>query len=87
MNLRNGNIRALVRSFVEQKLEIRGLIDFADDAPLVEAGILDSLGMFEFIAFIESNFGIHVSDQEIVLSNFESIDATAAFIERKQVTP
>ena len=83
-HLRNGHIRTLVRSFVEKELETRGLTEMADDASLAEAGIVDSLGIFQLIAFIESNFRIHISDQEIVLSNFESIDATVAFIARKQ---
>ena len=83
---KNGHIRALVRSFVEQELETRGLSELADDASLAEAGIVDSLGIFQLIAFLETSFRIHISDQEIVLSNFESIDATVAFVTRKQET-
>ena len=86
MNLQNGQIRALIRSYVGQQLESRGLTDIADDASLAEAGIVDSLGIFQLIAFLESNLRIHISDHEIVLSNFESINATVAFIERKQGT-
>ena len=82
----NGHIRTLVRSFVEQELETRGLSELADDASLAEAGIVDSLGIFQLIAFLEASFRIHISDQEIVLSNFESIDATVAFVTRKQGT-
>lgn len=85
--MQNGHIRSLVRSYVGRELEERGLTEMSDDASLADAGIVDSLGVFQLIAFIESNFGIHISDQEIVLSNFESIDATVAFIERKQGTP
>ena len=82
----NGHIRTLVRSFVEQELETRGLSELADDASLAEAGIVDSLGIFQLIAFLETSFRIHISDQEIVLSNFESIDATVAFVTRKSET-
>lgn len=86
-HFQNGQIRAQIRSFVAQELETRGLTDIADDASLFETGIVDSLGIFQLIAFLESNFGIHISDQEIVLTNFESIDATVAFVARKQGTP
>ena len=78
------HIRTAVQLYVRKELETRGLTDIADDASLSEAGIVDSLGVFQLIAFLESTFAIHISDQEIVLSNFESIDATVDFISRKR---
>jgi len=83
-NPKTERIHAQIRPFVLEQLETRGVTDISDHASLVEAGIIDSLGIFQFIAFLESAFLIQISDDEIVLSNFESIDATVGFVASKQ---
>jgi acyl carrier protein len=75
--------RLQIRRFVLDQLESRRVSEIGDDASLVEAGIIDSLGIFQLIAFLESTFRIHISDEEIVLSNFESIATTVDFVSRK----
>ena len=82
-----GTLRSEVRTFVRQQLEARGVTDIPDDASLVDAGVIDSLGIFQLIAFLESTFRIHISDDEIALSNFETIDATVSFVAAKLGRP
>ena len=82
-----GSLRSDVRTFVRQQLETRGVTDIPDDASLVDAGVIDSLGIFQLIAFLESTFRIHISDNEIALSNFETIDATVGFVAAKLGMP
>jgi acyl carrier protein len=55
-----------------------------DDDPLVESGIIDSTSVLELIDFLESHFGIQVTDAEIVPGNFGSISALTEFVERKR---
>ena len=57
----------------------------ADD-PLLDQGLVDSVGIFELVAFIERDFGVHVQDEEIVPENFETARHIARFVERKQQT-
>ena len=52
--------------------------------PLVESGIIDSTSVLELIEFLESHFGIEVTDAEIVPGNFGSISALTEFVERKR---
>ena len=80
-------VRSEVRTFVRQQLEARGVTDIPDDASLIDAGVIDSLGIFQLIAFLESTFRIHISDDEIVLSNFQTIDATVSFVAAKLGMP
>lgn len=51
-----------------------------DDESLVDAGILDSFGLAELIAWIESTYGVKVPDRDLALENFASIDRTATYI-------
>jgi acyl carrier protein len=51
---------------------------------LLEQGIMDSTGVLELVAFLESQFGIKVADDELLPENLDSVDQIAAFIVRKQ---
>ena len=53
------------------------------DTPLFEKGIIDSTGVLELIAFIEENFSVKVTDEELVQSNFSNISAIDRFIQSK----
>ena len=53
------------------------------DTLIFAQGIMDSMGFISIIDFIEENFSITASDNELLESNFESINAIANFVSRK----
>jgi acyl carrier protein len=53
---------------------------------LVEDGIIDSTGILELVEFLESQFGINVSEEETVPENLGTIAALTSFVMEKQVT-
>lgn len=55
-----------------------------DDEDLIEAGIIDSTSVLELIEFLESRFGIEVTDAETVPGNLGSISALTRFVESKR---
>jgi acyl carrier protein len=76
---------------VNARDEIRGFIsdtffvdDFADGDSFLKAGIIDSTGMMELVAFIEQQFSVKVDDSELVPENLDSLDNLCRFIERKK---
>jgi acyl carrier protein len=54
------------------------------DEPLLTNGILDSLGVLDVVAFLESEFRITVGDEDLLPENFESLARLTAFVEEKQ---
>jgi len=58
---------------------------FSDDDSFLETSIIDSTGMLELVAFVETSFGIEVADTELVPENLDSINKLAGFIEKKKV--
>lgn len=56
----------------------------ADHASLLEQGVMDSTGVLELVAFLESQFGIAVNDSELVPENLDSVERIVAFVERKR---
>lgn len=55
----------------------------ASDTMLIDRGIIDSLGIFLLVDFIQNRFGITVNPDEIVIENFETINAIKTLVEKK----
>ena len=75
-----------IRNFIVEKFPLarkRG-INFQDN--LLESGILDSLGILDLVAFVEQNFGIVLTDDELVPEHFQSIDRLTTFIQSKSTS-
>ena len=54
------------------------------DESFLETGIIDSTGVLELVAFLESTYGFRVRDNELTPDNLDSLDKVAAFVLRKQ---
>ena len=79
------SIQDRVRSFIIDELRFRGSAkDLKNDLPLLEKEILDSMGIFQVVAFLESEFGIEIDDEDLVPDNFGTIDGIARLVESKQ---
>lgn len=55
-----------------------------DDISLLDAGIMDSVGVMELVAFLEQDFGLAVEDDELVPENLDSVSNLVRFIGAKQ---
>jgi acyl carrier protein len=53
-----------------------------DDDRLFSAGIIDSFGVLELIAFLEDTFGISIDTARHDLTEFDTIAKIAALVER-----
>jgi acyl carrier protein len=68
--------RAAIRGFIVERLApATGRTDVADEEDLIDTGIVDSLGIFHLVAFLEERFGLKVRDDEITPDNFGTIAA------------
>ena len=78
------DISLAVRRFISESFLFREDLDsIADDASLLEAGVIDSTGVLELVAFLETSFGIEVADDEMLPENLDSIRAISAYVQRK----
>ena len=50
---------------------------------LIEAGVIDSTGVLELIEYLESNYEIQISDEEVLPDNLDSIDRIGRFVSSK----
>ncbi|BBZ34891.1 acyl carrier protein [Mycolicibacterium confluentis] len=56
----------------------------ADGDSLMEGGVIDSTGILELIEFLESHFGIEVSESETVPQNLDTIANLTQFVTAKK---
>jgi acyl carrier protein len=81
----NETVLSRVRVFIEENFLFREDVSgLSDTDSLLENGIMDSTGILELVAFLESDFEIQMSDAEIVPENLDSIAAIVAYLERKR---
>jgi acyl carrier protein len=74
-----------IRRFITEELSTNGSSDtLTDDFPLLERQVLDSLGMFQLVGYLESEFGIEILDEELVPENFGSVRNIARLVEQKR---
>lgn len=61
----------------------KGIGDLIETDDLVEAEVMDSLGIMKLILFLEENFQIKISDDDLTLENFKSIETIYSLAESK----
>lgn len=73
-----------VRAFICGTMLV-GLSDqsIEPDESLVQRGVVDSTGVLELVEFLQERYGIRVADEEITLDNLDTLDAIAAYLQRK----
>lgn len=77
-------INQQVREFISSNFYVQDAMALADDASLLEHGIIDSTGVLEVITFIEDTFGVTVDDKEMLPENLDSIERISSFVRRKK---
>jgi acyl carrier protein len=85
MQTSQSEIITRVRDFVQENfLYMHSNFQLADDDPLLEKGVLDSMSIVEMISFIEHEFGIRANEEEVSDANFGSLSGMARFVSEKQ---
>lgn len=79
-------VKQAIRAYlVDEALEGRPEGDLEEHTNLIEEDILDSLGIFSMIEFLEERFGIQVDPAEVVFENFETMGAIEQLVSSKRV--
>ncbi|MFD1252083.1 MULTISPECIES: acyl carrier protein [Devosia] len=75
------NIEQNIKNFiVEQFLFGDASVAPANDASLLDDGIMDSTSVLELVAYIEESYGLEIPDADIVPANLDSIAAITRYI-------
>jgi acyl carrier protein len=76
-------VKQELASFIEKNLVGDRRPEPIDDAtPLIDEGILDSMGLMQIVAFLEERAGVRVPDDEVTPDNFATIDSIDRMVDR-----
>jgi len=76
-------IKPKIKTFIFEKFPLARRQQLKDGDPLLESGILDSLGVLDLVHFAEQEFSIHIADEELTPENFQSVDCISRFVRSK----
>ncbi|HZQ23239.1 MAG TPA: acyl carrier protein [Terriglobales bacterium] len=79
------SVREQIHDFIQENLaSVKGIDSFTDQDSLMESGIIDSLGIFRLVSFLEDTFGVRVADEEITPENLKSVEVIEELVNRKK---
>ena len=71
--------QVLIDYFIESTNEV-----VTADTPLVEGGVIDSMGVLALIEFIEGKYALDLDLDDLTIENFATIKDIKNFIQSKQ---
>jgi len=77
------SIEQRIQTFLLDKFPLARKAGIGKDTALLEKGILDSLGILDVVSFLENEFSMVVSDDELVPENFQTLSTLSAFVVKK----
>ncbi len=78
------SVAAEVEKFIVEEIALgTGIESVGHDEDLLAQDVIDSLGIVELVAFLESRYGIKVGDDDLLPENFSSVNRVVAFVEAK----
>ena len=85
MQISQSEIIARVRDFVQDNfLYMHTDFQLNNDDHLLEKGVIDSMSIVEMISFVEQEFGVHATEEEISDANFGSLARIARYVSDKR---
>jgi acyl carrier protein len=80
--MEGSRVETIINEYISQEL-VRdpALLPLADETPLLDSGILDSLSLLRLVIFVEERFGLTMSDDaDLLPENFASVNTICAHL-------
>jgi acyl carrier protein len=78
------DVQDRLRTFIVEELQYEGEpSQLTEDLPLLERGVIDSVGIFQLVSFIETEYGVEIADEELVPQHFGTLGGISRLIETK----
>ena len=77
-------VEGSIKKYIENKF-LRGDAkkSISTEESLLDSGLIDSMGIFELVAFLEKEFDIEITDEDLVPDNFESLNLIASMVTKR----
>ena len=79
------NMRERIKGYIIDNFLFGDEENLEDQTSFLDAGIVDSTGILELVDFLDNEFRIKISDDEILPENLDSINNIINFLDKKSV--
>ena len=79
------NVREKIKFFIVDNFLFGDEENLENHTSFMDGAIIDSTGILELVDYIEKDFKITISDEEILPENLDSINNIVNFLEKKTV--
>lgn len=83
MDFKTNEIIVPVKSFLTRQFLFEFTDQITDETDLFQEGIVDSFGFIELIGFLEKEFNIKFSDEELISGQFNSFNKIIGILSNK----
>lgn len=79
------DVQTVLRQFITDSFGAR-LSDqeLSNTESLLDTGVVDSVGIFELVSFMQRTFNIEIEDTDIIPEHFDTIESLAIFVDSKR---
>lgn len=74
----HAEVQEQIRAFVVDRFP--GAYNIGNGDSLLDSGVVDSIGVLELVTFIEDQFAVSVTDDDLLADHFESIASLTALV-------
>ena len=75
--------KSLGSFFVQEEAGREKAVAVTPDTDIIGQGLVDSLGIFKLIAYVEESFHVTIEPEEVLLENFQTLTALRNLIVKK----
>lgn len=83
MNNLEHPVKARVQQFIAEQFLVEVGTDIEETTHLFQAGHIDSYGFIELVNFLEQEFAVAVTEEELVSDAFVSVAKIVAWVEER----
>jgi len=73
-------IASVIERFIQKQFRIVDTVPALRSTHLFESGFVDSAGVVELIAFVESTFKVRLGDDQVFSEDFTTIDGISTIV-------
>ena len=70
----------MIQAWLEKQFMVSFSGELSPDQDLFEAGVIDSFGQVELVGFLERNFQVHFTDEELMSPKMASLAGMAELV-------
>ncbi len=75
-------MRGELLAFINDDVNLDPSVEIVGDTDLLLTGLVDSVGVIEVVGWLEDEVGVEIDPTDVVLANFQTVDAMVALVER-----